>query len=464
MHTRYLYLLRLSLFVTDILLVNVAFCAAFMLLVNRQIEAVTTLGFYKNHLFIANLLWIFCSGVFGLYREAVIEKITRIYRASWRTVFFHGFMFTLYLIFSKYADTSRLFIAFFYFFIVAGVLISRFISTVIESIVLTRFSVARPVVVIGRNTTGLRLAAILQSSQTYKFEGFLDPEEGQVVDHQGHLIPSICQEIEKASNRGVKDLFVSLTPDRIVDMKHLVTEAEKQCVRMRFVPDIVGSPASAFALSYMGDFPVLTHRREPLEESENEIKKRIFDILFSSLVIIFVMSWLVPIIGLLIKAESPGPIFFRQLRSGRNNQPFWCYKFRSMKVNKDSDSVQAKKNDMRITRIGSFLRKTSLDEFPQFFNVLVGDMSVVGPRPHMLKHTEQYRNIINKYMVRHFLKPGITGWAQINGLRGETEAPELMQRRVEHDIWYMESWSLMLDMKITFLTVYNIFKGEEKAR
>ena len=134
-----------------------------------------------------------------------------------------------------------------------------------------------------------------------------------------------------------------------------------------------------------------------------------------------------------------------------------------MTVNKDSNLVQATKNDSRVTSVGRVLRKTSLDEFPQFFNVLLGNMSIVGPRPHMLKHTEEYSALVDKYMVRQFMKPGITGWAQVNGYRGETSETIMMEKRVEHDIWYMENWSLMLDIKIIFMTIISIFKGEPAA-
>jgi lipopolysaccharide/colanic/teichoic acid biosynthesis glycosyltransferase len=178
---------------------------------------------------------------------------------------------------------------------------------------------------------------------------------------------------------------------------------------------------------------------------------------------IFVLSWLVPLIALAIWLDSKGPVFFKQVRSGLNNKPFVCYKFRSMKINSESHTVQAIRNDKRFTLVGRFLRKTNLDEFPQFYNVLKGEMSIVGPRPHMLKHTEDYSAIINKYMVRQFIKPGITGWAQVNGHRGETQKLEDMEARVDHDIWYMENWSLLLDVKIVALTAFNIFRGDKNA-
>lgn len=189
--------------------------------------------------------------------------------------------------------------------------------------------------------------------------------------------------------------------------------------------------------------------------------KRLFDIFFSLAVIIFILSWLLPILVVIIKLESPGPGIFKQLRSGRNNNPFLCYKFRSMRVNKATS--QATKDDPRITRIGAFLRRTSLDELPQFFNVLLGDMSVVGPRPHMLKHTEEFSQKIDQYMDRHFLKPGVTGWAQINGYRGEIRDHDQILKRVEYDMQYIDNWTNTGDIKIICQTIFNAIRGEENA-
>lgn len=193
------------------------------------------------------------------------------------------------------------------------------------------------------------------------------------------------------------------------------------------------------------------------------IRKRIFDFFFASLVIVFLLSWLMPLIALVIKLESRGPVLFKQLRTGKNGLPFYCLKFRSMRVNADSDSKQASKGDSRITKFGAFLRKSSLDELPQFFNVLRGEMSVVGPRPHMLSHTEYYSNAIDNFMERHIVMPGITGLAQISGYRGETKEVESMAKRVDADIKYLYNWSFLLDVKIVFLTVTQVFKSNENA-
>ena len=175
------------------------------------------------------------------------------------------------------------------------------------------------------------------------------------------------------------------------------------------------------------------------------------------------MSWLTPIIAVLIRWESKGPIFFKQSRNGFNFKEFECYKFRSMMPNEDAHLYQATKGDLRITKVGAFIRKTSIDELPQFFNVLFGDMSVVGPRPHMVSHTNMYAERVDKFMVRHFVKPGITGLAQVSGFRGEIETEKDIINRVKYDIFYIENWSLLLDIKITIQTFINAVRGEEKA-
>ncbi|HEX8350001.1 MAG TPA: exopolysaccharide biosynthesis polyprenyl glycosylphosphotransferase [Hymenobacter sp.] len=197
--------------------------------------------------------------------------------------------------------------------------------------------------------------------------------------------------------------------------------------------------------------------------TQPDSSKRVFDIVFASLVLILLLSWLIPLIALLIKLDSKGPVFFKQLRTGKDGLPFYCFKFRSMRMSSDADHKQASRGDARITRLGAILRKTSLDELPQFFNVLWGEMSVVGPRPHMLKHTEDYAQVINNFMVRHTVMPGITGLAQVEGHRGETKEVTAMVKRVNADIFYIKNWSFLLDLKIIFLTVYQAIKGSENA-
>jgi putative colanic acid biosynthesis UDP-glucose lipid carrier transferase len=320
------------------------------------------------------------------------------------------------------------------------------------------------VAVMGSNQTAQRISKYLQKQKSLDFYGFVGDDDSIYDEDGGVVSEAVTKRFSEAAAFGVQDVYVAVAPNRMTEVSALVDEADRQCIRLKFIPDLGGSLASPYTISYLGgEFPIITLRQEPLEEMRNRFKKRVFDLIFSSLVIVFVLSWLYPLIALFIKYESKGPVLFKQLRSGRNDVPFWCFKFRSMTVNGHSDALQATKNDIRITKVGAFLRKTSLDEMPQFFNVFLGNMSVVGPRPHMLKHTEEYKAIIGKFMVRHFLKPGITGWAQVNGYRGETRLLEDMDNRVKYDIYYLENWTTALDVRIIFMTIINAIRGEENA-
>ncbi len=266
-----------------------------------------------------------------------------------------------------------------------------------------------------------------------------------------------------ALHNNIDEIFYTMPLTYTKKIKALVDFCDKYLIRFKIVPDFRGFLFKRVNIDFFDDVPVITLREEPLTDFINRFLKRMFDLLFSTFVILFLLSWLYPFIAILIKVSSRGPVLFKQLRTGVNNEEFICYKFRSMTISSDSDTKQATKGDARITKLGLFLRKTSLDEFPQFFNVFMGDMSIVGPRPHMLLHTEEYSALIKKYMVRQLVKPGITGVAQIRGYRGETKELEDMEGRVRFDVWYIENWSLSLDINVVFQTVWNIFKGDEKA-
>ena len=233
-------------------------------------------------------------------------------------------------------------------------------------------------------------------------------------------------------------------------------------VRFYYVPVSVESIGLNLKREMMDDMEVFTTYENPLQNSVNRFVKRVFDIMFS-MVFLVPTALLFPFIYLIIKIQSPGPIFFKQLRTGLDGKDFYCLKFRSMHVNKDADKVQATKDDPRKYPFGNFMRKANIDELPQFLNVLRGDMSIVGPRPHMLAHTEMYSQLIDKYMVRHFVKPGVTGWAQVTGFRGETKELWQMEGRVKRDIWYMEHWSIWLDIRIIWLTLKTFIVHDEHA-
>ncbi len=323
------------------------------------------------------------------------------------------------------------------------------------------FKKRRRVLVVGYDDTAHKLVEKLKRKSNSHFISHLD--RGSLVANPNDA-EVLSEYLEFAKKNNINEFYISVPEDEESDnISVLAEEAEKHCIRVNFIAPQKDLASGFYHLSYIGGLPVLQRYREPLKRLHKQIIKRIFDLFVSSIVIILILSWLIPLVALLIKIESKGSVFFKQLRSGRENNSFMCLKFRSMYTNNLSDAIQATKDDKRITKVGAFLRKTSLDEFPQFLNVFMGDMSVVGPRPHMLQHTEQYSGQINHYMVRLYLKPGLTGWAQVNGYRGEIKNLELMKNRVEHDIWYMENWSPLLDIKIMFLTLTNILKGEENA-
>ena len=246
-------------------------------------------------------------------------------------------------------------------------------------------------------------------------------------------------------------------------INEIVNFADNNLKTLKFLPDNKNIYTKKLKFEYYDYLPILSLRDIPLHRPLNALIKRTFDILFSLLMIFGLLIWIGPILAILIRLESKGPLFFIQKRSGLDNRAFNCYKFRSMAMNKDADKQQASKNDMRITKIGKFIRKTSIDELPQFYNVLFGNMSVVGPRPHMLKHTDEYASRVDKYMLRHFVKPGITGLAQVKGYRGEIQKESDILNRIKLDIFYIENWSFLLDIKIIVQTILNVFKGEDKA-
>lgn len=274
--------------------------------------------------------------------------------------------------------------------------------------------------------------------------------------------------LEKTHNYLLKNkvdlILIVLNYQHIEFTKQILNFADNNLIRVHIIPEFSDYFSMRFSINYYNRIPVLNLRNEPLKKLSNMMIKRAMDIFFSLLTIIFAFPVFFPIIIIAIKLTSKGPIFFIQKRTGLEGKIFNCYKFRTMEVNEGSDSVQTVKNDKRITRVGKFLRKTSIDEFPQVFNILKNQMSYVGPRPHMLKHTEHYREQVNRFMVRHYAKPGLTGWAQINGFRGETKELIDMEKRAEADIWYVENWSFFLDLKIIYETIYMVlFKKENKA-
>lgn len=261
----------------------------------------------------------------------------------------------------------------------------------------------------------------------------------------------------------VDELYIGVTPDEMKELKSLIDVCESRMIRTYYVPKTFYREFRNAKVKEFGDIYVMSQYNEPLKDVRKRITKRVFDFVVSLFFLCTVFPFILLFVAVVSKITMPGPLFFKQKRTGYDGKDFVCYKFRSMKVNKDSDKVQAVKGDPRVTKWGLFMRHANIDELPQFINVLKGDMSIVGPRPHMLAHTDYYSSLISDYMIRHYVKPGITGWAQTHGERGETRTVEDMKRRVEKDIWYIEHWSFWLDIQIILKTVSDAVHGDDKA-
>tara|TARA_B100000767_G_scaffold120944_1_gene115318 strand:+ start:140750 stop:142108 length:1359 start_codon:yes stop_codon:yes gene_type:complete len=315
----------------------------------------------------------------------------------------------------------------------------------------------RKTIILGKTPQSESLEKVLLDTPAY---GFFNKKIICFKDRSKLDLEAIFDYI---TNENIDEIFCSISELNNEDLLAVVNYADNNLKVVKFIPDRSKVLSKKLQHDYYGIIPILTFRTIPLDDPLSALLKRGFDIVFSLAVIIFILSWLTPLVALVIKVESNGPVFFTQLRNGYNFKSFNCFKFRSMVNNPNSDLVQASRDDARITIFGQLLRKTSLDEMPQFFNVFLGEMSVVGPRPHMLTHTDMYAKKIDKFMVRHFVKPGITGLAQVSGYRGEIESDKDIIGRVQHDIFYIENWSFFLDLKIIFQTLFNTIRGEEKA-
>ena len=408
-------------------------------------------------LFYVGLFWIVIAFTSHFYEVHRHTRIVQIVTLLFRQMLFFAIILYAFIGVFKQPNISRLelgnylicvflLIAFFKFLIFF--LLNKYRSTLGGNI--------RNVIVIGDNEKTRQLIKIFNKRQDF---GYKFQKQFTVKDDDFSLQKCFNYVIENGTN----EIYSSVAELSNKQINRLADFADNNLRELKFIPDNKDIYSRKLKYEYYDYIPILSFRSIPIQEPVSKVVKRVFDILLASSIIVFVLSWLTPIIAILIKLESKGPVFFKQSRNGFNYNEFDCYKFRSMTPNEDAHLNQATKGDMRITKVGAFIRKTSIDELPQFFNVLFGDMSVVGPRPHMVSHTNLYARKVDKFMVRHFVKPGITGLAQVSGMRGEIEEDKDIINRVKYDIFYIENWSILLDIKIVIQTFVNAIKGEEKA-
>ncbi|MGF1559127.1 MAG: exopolysaccharide biosynthesis polyprenyl glycosylphosphotransferase [Flavobacteriaceae bacterium] len=316
------------------------------------------------------------------------------------------------------------------------------------------------VVVLGRDSTLKKIRQVFDDPFLgYRYKGYFDDSPSKSPTYLGSIIDCFLYILEN----DIDEIYCIASKFNHKELKNLINFADNNLIRLKVIPDNKDIFSRAMSIESYNNVPVVNLRKVPLDTEYARILKRTFDLVFSSLVIVGVLSWLTPLLFIIMRLDSPGALYFKQKRHGLKRKIFWCYKFRSMTTTAEAHFKMAEKNDARLTRLGRLLRKTSIDELPQFFNVFMGDMSVVGPRPHMELHTLSYEISIDKYLVRHFVKPGITGLAQIKGYRGEILEEKDILNRVRLDIFYVEKWSLALDLEIIYKTIINAIRGESKA-
>jgi putative colanic acid biosysnthesis UDP-glucose lipid carrier transferase len=462
MNRRFTRFLQVSIAGLDFLTLNLA-----ILLIHSVLSAKTSVesftSYFRFWLFL-NMSWLALSWISAIYDEHHLISFEIFSRKTFRVYFTWLVLALVYLFFTRDMAISRVFIIL--TISLCGLLffINRLIYLLIRHYFRKGQHLSKKVLILGYNPLSKKLADYLErESLNTKIFGFC--EDGHKVTELSHypILSNIRNAMQLSKQMHINEIYSTIGPEQETIIYDLMRQADQACIRFHIIPDLSLFIKKPIHINYISDIPILSTRSEPLDDVSSRGHKRIFDIIISSLVIVFILSWMVPLLGFFIWLESKGSVFFIQKRTGRDNHPFSCIKFRSMKINSDADIRQANRNDDRLTRIGRFLRRTNLDEFPQFLNVFKGEMSVVGPRPHMLRHTEDFSKMMDQYMVRQFLKPGVTGWAQVNGFRGEIKDKEQLRGRIERDIWYMENWNIWLDIHIIAKTIYRMIKGDQNA-
>lgn len=442
---RYSKYLRPIVILIDLLIINL------LVLVCLR-TAMSNIGYHA----ILSVFWLltaYYSGFYEVYRTtketSILIKLIKQFFFIWIITFAYvGFKY-------KYVTTNEIFEYIFVSFLVVGFFKFLVFFLLKKYRIHYRGNIRRIILIGSKNNTS-ELTDYFEKNQ------YLGYHINRRFDLKNDKSNAIKEIYSYAIDNKIEEIYAALDDFDKNEIEKLIEFTENNYISLRLIPDNKSTLYRNLALEYYGIIPIIVLRKIPLEIDINNKLKRTFDIFFSLAVILFLLSWLTPLLGLLIKLESSGPIFFKQNRPGLKEKDFLCYKFRSMMINKTTEQ-EATRNDPRVTKIGKFIRKTSIDELPQFFNVLLGDMSVVGPRPHLWTQNKVYGTKVKKYMIRHHVKPGVTGLAQVRGFRGEIETDDDMVNRIKYDVFYIENWSLFMDIKIIALTIINIFKGEEKA-
>ena len=455
-------------FVSDFLVINICFFLSKIITVDLLNSYYQIPENLLPFILYSNLIWLLLSKVFGVYSIMRFDNAAKILSRTIKLIIVYLLILYLDIFFLRYIKISPLFII---NYSICFIII--FISTRVSQIYLLKSLRKKgvnnkKVIIVGINKNTLDLYKTLNSELSfgYKILGFISDDNSDYETQEKINVLGKYQDIFTYSkNNQVDEIYFSTENFSQNEIKKVVKFCDSNFIRFKIVPNFQKENIfnNRLLIDFYGDNPILVLRKEPLEKQSNIILKRLFDLMFSILVIVILYPFIFPFVIIIQKITSRGPIFFIQKRSGQDNKVFNCIKFRTMYVNEFDNLTGTLKNDPRITPFGKFLRKSRIDELPQFMNVFIGEMSVVGPRPHMLKHTEEYSIIVDEFLVRHFVKPGITGWAQTTGYIDESKKLQEMKDKVKKDIWYIENWSFALDVKIIFLTLFKVFTKDKNA-
>lgn len=409
-----------------------------------------------------NLSWLLLSSYTKFYHIYRYTKLTKVVSLLIIQSLIYLFIYLSYFtIFKEGLIIGNEFIS------IAIIFTLILLTKIIKVVLLRNYRIGggniRKVVIMGGSPSVDALKILFQERKYlgYNYKGFFSDK----IKHEEKktYLGRVMESFEYVLENEINEIYCSVSDFKRKELNEIIEFGEKHNIGVKLIPSSLGMFRKGIEVEYYDYVPVLSLRKLPFDNPLIKHSKRFFDLIFASLVIVFVLSWLSLLLFILIKLESKGPLIFKQVRDGLNGDQFECFKFRSMAVNDQADAIQATKGDMRVTKIGRFIRKTSIDELPQFINVFLSDMSVVGPRPHMISQSKIYSKSINKYLERNLVKPGVTGLAQVRGMRGEIEQQSDMENRVRLDLFYINNWTFVLDIKIIFQTVFNAIRGDEKA-
>lgn len=457
---RTIYISRL---IIDLLLLNLVFI--FSAVLAQSWEILLQRNFMFILLALLNFVWYFYTNLSGFYNDFFTRRFSTQFFNIVKNSVVQVLITIAFIFFVKEDLFTRNFIVYLGVFLTAAISVRTIIFKKSLKQLHKKGISVRNLIIVGSGETGKSFKKTICDVPEfgYKFIGFVDDEK---TDKQ--YLGEISELDRILKTNQIDDVVITLPEEESSQLDDIIRICNINAVKVHLIPDYFRFLSNRFTVNSIGSFPVITARDEPLEEASRRFIKRTFDIFFSLFVIVFLFTWLFPLIALLIKLSSKGPVLYLQERVGVKDKRFKCYKFRTMKAeNRKVEFQPVTEDDPRVTKIGKFLRRTNIDELPQFFNVLKGEMSVVGPRPHTIPFHNKYSEYFEAIKLRHNVKPGITGWAQVHGLRGDVpdEQENRMRtlQRIKYDLWYIENWSFKLDIQIIMMTIWQMITGKTNA-